>query len=156
MSIPNELTEIVELILEEDLEQAEYHLLIESTEERIIQALDGERMPMDYMLKFEQFLDEHDIYLFDGWDTAQFVTKPRIEKYWAFFYLKASKDTDLRGALRIQNSKEGQNKVGVKKTGDGYIFEFKILKRYLDQLDQKNKEEASRVAGDEFEQIGQS
>jgi len=156
MSIPNELTEIVELILEEDLEQAEYHLLIESTEERIIQALDGERMPMDYMLKFEQFLDEHDIYLFDGWDTAQFVTKPRIEKYWAFFYLKASKDTDLRGALRIQNSKEGQNKVGVKKTGDGYIFEFKILKRYLDQLDQKNKEEASRVASDEFEQIGQS
>jgi len=156
MSIPNELTEIVELILEEDLEQAEYHLLIESTEERIIQALDGERMPMDYMLKFEQFLDEHDIYLFDGWDTAQFITKPRIEKYWAFFYLKASKDTDLRGALRIQNSKEGQNKVGVKKTGDGYIFEFKILKRYLDQLDQKNKEEASRVAGDEFEQIGQS
>jgi hypothetical protein len=156
MSIPNELTEIVELILEEDLEQAEYHLLIESTEERIIQALSGERMPMDYMLKFEQFLDEHDIYLFDGWDTAQFITKPRIEKYWAFFYLKTSKDTDLRGALRIQNSKEGQNKVGVKKTGDGYIFEFKILKRYLDQLDQKNKEEASRVAGDEFEQIGQS
>jgi hypothetical protein len=156
MSIPNELTEIVELILEEDLEQAEYHLLIESTEERIIQALSGERMPMDYMLKFEQFLDEHDIYLFDGWDTAQFITKPRIEKYWAFFYLKTSKDTDLRGALRIQNSKEGQNKVGVKKTGDGYIFEFKILKRYLDQLDQKNKEEASRVASDEFEQIGQS
>lgn len=156
MSIPNELTEIVELILEENLEEAEYHLLIESTEERIIQALDGERMPMDYLLKFEQFLDEHDIYLFDGWDKAQFIRKPRIERYWAFFYLKAGKDTDLRGALRIKNSKEGQNRVGVKETGDGYIFEFKILKRYLDQLDQKNKEEASRVASDEFEQIGQS
>jgi len=153
---PNELTEIVEMILDEDLEGAGYHLLMESDEERIIQQLDGDRMLMDYFVKFEQFLDEHDIYLFDGWEQSQFIAKPRIESYWTFFYLKVPKDTDMRGAMRIQNSKEGQNKVGAKKVDDGYILEFRILKRYLDQLDQQNKEEASRISDDEFNQIGQT
>lgn len=156
MSTPNELTEIVELILDEDLESAKHHLLMESTEERVIQALDGDRMLMDYLVKFEHFLDEHDLYLFDGWEESQFVAKPQIEKFWALFYIKTPKEVDMRGAVRIKNSKEGQNKVGVKQLNDGYLFQFKILKRHLDDLEEKSKEEASRIATDEFEQIGRT
>lgn len=150
-----EFESIVDLIIRGEEKEAEYHLLMENTEERITRVL-GDSNKMNYLMKFEEYLDDHDIYLFAGWEEAEIITRPAIDRFWATFYVRVSKDTDLRGALRIMNDKEGQNSVKYSTNEDGgYTLIFRILKRYLDQIEYKSKEKATQLADEKMKQLGQ-
>lgn len=144
---------IVDALLEGDDAIATEHLLMENNEQQILRSMGGDRMPMNYLLKFEEYLDDHDIYLFDGWSSEDcyIAYAPKIDKFWCTFYVFCPKDTDLRGASRIINDKEGQNQVKVKNVEGGYILMFRILKRYLDQVEAKNQERAEELSKEEME-----
>lgn len=144
---------IVDALLEGKEADATEHLLMENNEQQILRTLGGDRMPMNYMLKFEEYLDDHDIYLFDGWDSDEcyMAYAPKIDKFWCTFYVFVPHNTDLRGASRITNDQEGQNQVKVKKVEGGHVVMFKILKRYLDQVEAKNQEKAEELSSEEME-----
>lgn len=142
---------IVDKLIEGDEEGATAALLLEAEEEDLLAHLGGETTLMNYLIKFEEYLDDHDIYLFKGWDKAVIVGKPKVEKFWTTIDVMVAPDTDLRGALRVVNDKEGQNKVSKKKTKEGVIVRFKILKRYLDQIEQRNKERSDQLSDEEME-----
>lgn len=144
---------IVDMILEDDLETATGHLLIEHTEERVARALGGETMPMNYLIKFEEYLDDHDLYLYDGWNEARLLAKPNVDKFWVTFIVFCKKGIDLRGALRIVNDKEGQNEVKAKKVRDGHVLKFRILKRYLDEIERRNRLKAEQEAEEQEDQV---
>ena len=124
-------------------------IINEGIEQDIITFI-GDTTIFDYLTKFEEYLDNHDITLYDGWDDAIILHSdysPNVRKFWFEVDLKVSKDTDLKGALRIKNGKESQNKVLVKKLKNGeFIVRFKILKRYLDELEEQNKTKAQSKA----------
>ncbi len=147
---------VVDLILEgdeDDLQQVEEQILLENNEEKILRQL-GDPTQMNYLLMFEQYLDEHDLYLFDGWEDAKFVGRPIIDTFWTTFHVWVTSETDLRGAMRLKNDKEGQNKVMQKKLSNGdSIIKFKILRRYLDHIEQRNKEKAEQLANEELEKM---
>ena len=146
---------IVDMILEDDeSNKIEDAILLESEEEDIIQTL-GDVTKMNYLLKLEEYFDDHDLYLFDGWEDAQILAPVKIERFWTTFFLLVSPKTDLRGITRIQNDKEGQNKVAYKDLGDdkGYIIRVTILKRYLDAIEKKNKLRAQELSDDELAKV---
>lgn len=148
---------IVDMILEgdeEDLQEIENKIITESNEERILRNL-GDSTFMNYLLKFEEYLDNHDIYLFDGWEEARVIKPIKVGKFWAEFLLVVGKDTDLRGAIRLMNDKEGQNKVQYKELdgGKGYVIKFKVLKRYLEAIEKRSKEKAEQLADEQLEQM---
>lgn len=149
----NDFGPIVDMLLEDDLETATDHLLLEHTEERVARALGGESMPMNYLMKFEEYLDDHDIYLYDGWEESRVIAKPKVDKFWVTFVLFCQKGIDLRGALRVVNDKEGQNEVKAKKVQDGHVLKFRILKRYLDEIERKNKQKAEQEAEEQENQV---
>ncbi len=147
---------IVDLMLEgddDDFQEIQEALLLENDEERIQRNL-GDSMYMNYILKFEEYLDGHDVYLFDGWEDAKLLKPINIGRFWAEFLIWFGPDADLRGATRIINDKEAQNKVVVKNLGDkGYIVKFKILKRYLDAIEERSKERAEQLSDEQLEQM---
>ena len=151
MTQRQDLVPIVDMLIEGDTEAAETHLLAENQEQQIIRAMGGDRMPMNYLLKFEEYLDDHDIYLFDGWEDCVICFKPRIDKFWTTFYVFCPDGTDLRAALRLVNDKEGQNEVKQKRTEGGHILQFRILRRYLDEVEKKNQERAEELSAEEME-----
>ena len=152
-----EIREVMDLIMygdEEDFDHAKKTLIKEDDEERIVRVL-GDSMLMNYLMKFEEYLDDHDIYLFKGWKEARVVGKPQIDKFWTTFDLWVSPETDMRGAMRLKNDKEGQNIVQVKELGEdrGKIVRFKILKRYLDAIEKRNKERAEQLSDEQLEEM---
>ena len=151
MTQDTNLAPVVDMLINGDTERAEEHLLNENQEQQIIRAMGGDRMPMNYLLKFEEYLDDHDIYLFDGWGDSIVCYKPKIEKFWTTFYLFCPDGTDLRGAMRLINDKEGQNEVGKRRIKGGHILQFKILRRYLDEVEKKNQERAEELSDEEME-----
>ena len=154
MTQRQDLVPIVDMLIEGDTEAAESHLLAENQEQQIIRAMGGDRMPMNYLLKFEEYLDDHDIYLYDNWEKAQVLGRPRVQRFWVIVYLWVPKETDLRGMERIKTDQEGQNQIRVKKLKDGSrILEVKVLRRLLDKVEKKSQEEADEVSN---EKIGQS
>lgn len=145
---------VVDLLLEDDDEGAIERLLLEGDEENIVRSLGGETTLMNYLMKFEEYLDDHDIYLFDGWEHAEVIGQPVVEKFWVTVWLRTKPKTDLRGALRLINDKEGQNSVKYKKLDDGrHLLKFRILKRYLDQIEKRNQEKSDQLSDDELEEI---
>jgi hypothetical protein len=151
MTQSTNLAPVVDMLIDGKIEEATEHLLNENQEQQIIRAMGGDRMPMNYLLKFEEYLDDHDIYLFDGWKDCTICYKPRIDKFWTTFYLFCPDGTDLRGALRITNDKEGQNEVGKRRVGGGHVLQFRILRRYLDEVEKKNQERAEELSDEEME-----
>lgn len=152
-----EIREVLDLIMygdEDDMEHAKKSLIRENNEEHIVRSL-GDSMLMNYLMKFEEYLDDHDIYLFKGWKEGRIIGKPKIEKFWTTFHVWVSPDCDLRGAMRLKNDKEGQNIVQVKNLGDdmGRIVRFKILKRYLDAIETRNKERAEQLSDEQLEEM---
>ncbi len=147
---------IVDLMLEgddDDFQEIKESILLENDEERILRTL-GDSTYMNYLLKFEEYLDDHDVYLFDGWDQAKILKPIVIDRFWTEFLVWFSPDADLRGASRITNDKEAQNSVRVKNLGDsGYILKFRILKRYLDAIEQRSKERAEQLSDEQLEQM---
>lgn len=139
----------VDLILEGDLEGAEEYILAESVEDKLLRAV-GEVSILNYLMKFEQYLSEFDVYLYDGWDDPdkiQIAAMPEIGNYWCTFMLRVPAKVDLRGAKRLLSDKTAQNQIKVKKGEDGMmLLKFKILKRELDRLEQDNKLKSEEIA----------
>ncbi len=150
----HDLTHVVDMMLdEEDLEGAEEALLMENEEDRLTRKL-GDNTLTNYLLKFEEYLDDHDIYLYDGWNTVQVLGRPRVQRFWVIVYLWVPKKVDVKGILRIKNDQEGQNQIKVKKMRDGSsVLEVKVLRRLLDKVEEKSQDEAEEVSD---EKIGQN
>lgn len=154
MKNDNSMDYIYDLLMEDDHEGAFETFLVEGEEERIVRSMGGETTLMNYLMKFEEYLDEHDVYLFDGWEDAEILAPPLVEKFWCNFLLRTKKGTDLRGALRVVNDKEGQNQVKYKKLEDGrHVLKFRILKRYLDQIEARNKERSDQLSDKKLEEL---
>ncbi len=152
-----DIREVLDLIMygdEDDVKHAMKSLVSESEEERITRML-GDSMPMNYLMKFEEYLDDHDLFLFKGWEDAKIVGKPNVGAFWATFWLWVDKDIDWRGIERLTNDKEGQNVVNRKELdGDqGFIVEIKILKRYLDAIEKRTKEKAEQLADEQLAEL---
>ena len=104
--------------------------------------------------KFEEYLDDHDVYLFNGWEEAKVLKPINVERFWVEILVWFGPDADLRGATRLTNDKEAQNSVQMKKLGDhGYILKFRVLKRYLDAIEQRSKERAEQLSDEQLEQM---
>lgn len=141
----------VSLIMEDRLTEAQECLLAESIESEIIQAI-GETSQLDYLLKFEKFLDERDLYIFHGWEDAQVLCAPKIDKFWVTVDLCVPPNTELKGALRCCSDAEEQNTVKYRKQEDNSIFvRFKILRRILDKLEMRAKDRAEAIADQQSE-----
>ena len=152
-----EIREVMDLIMygdEDDLNHAKKTLMVEDEREKLIRRA-GEVAPINYLMKFEEYLDDHDIYLFDGWKEAKVWGRPQVKMFWFIAYLWVSKDADLRGAKRLTNDKEGQNIVKVKKLDNdrGYLVKFKVLKKYLDAIEARSKQKAEQQADEELEDM---
>lgn len=127
-------------------------LLVESVETELVKNI-AETSKMDYLLKFEKFLDDRDLYLYHGWEDAQVLAAPEISKYWVSVDLRVPKDCELKGALRCCNSEtDEQNTTRYKQLEDGsYYVRFKILRRVLDQIEMDAKDRAEEIADNESE-----
>ena len=154
MSELDDLRPVVDMLIEGESEAALEHLLMENEEQKIVRALGGDRTIMNYLLKFEEYLSEHDVYLFDGWEEVSIIHTPIIDQFWTTFHVFAPEGTDLRGAARILNDRDGaQNEVKYKKTKGGTILVFKILKRYLNDIEARNQENAEEFSRKEMEYL---
>lgn len=126
-------------------------LLVESIESDIVKNI-GETSKLDYLMKMEKFFDEHDLYLYKGWEDAQILSAPKVNKFWVTLDLRVSEKTELKGALRCCNGEESQNQATYKRLEDGsYFVRFKILRRILDKIEMDSKDRAEDIAEDESE-----
>ena len=151
--MPKQYDDIVDLILEDDQEMASQYLLMEAEEEDMLRKLNGETTLMDYMLLFLGYLEDRDCFFSDpdGLYASTIVGQPRIEKFWAIFYLHVPKKADLRGFKRVINDKEAQNQIQMKKLEDGScILKIKILKRTLDALEKRDKDRAEQLSREDM------
>ena len=150
----NRKQRIVDLLIDGETQMATDELLMEAEEDDLLANLGGETTLMNYLLKFEEYLDDHDLYLFHGWEKGEIVEKPKVEKFWVTFYVRVPGDCELKGARRLSNDKEGQNVIKVKDLDDGtHLVMFKILKRYLDEIEQRNKERSDQLSDEDMESI---
>lgn len=149
----HDLSHVVDLLLDsDDTSAAEHALLMENEEDRLTRKL-GNQTLTDYLLKFEEYLDDHDLYLYDGWEDAQVLGRPKVKRFWVVVYLWADKNVDLRGIYRIKTDQEGQNQVKIKSLKNGsHIIEVSVLRRLLDKVEDKSKEEADQVSDEEIGQ----
>ncbi len=141
----------MKLIMQNRIDEAQEILIAESIENDLLQRI-SETGILDYLLKLEKFFDDRDLYLFRGWEDAQVLSQPKIDKFWVSIDLRVEKDTELKGALRCCSDQEAQNTVKYKKLEDGsYFIRFKILRRILDQIEMDAKDRAEEVATKESE-----
>jgi len=150
----HDLTHVVDKLLDEDdSAYAEHALLMENEEDRLTRRL-GDQMLTNYLLKFEEYLDDHDLYLYDGWEDVQVLGKPQVQRFWVIVNLWASKDVDLAGIQRIKTDQDGQNQIKVKKLKDGsMVIQVRILRRLLDRVEEKSQDEVEEISD---EKIGQN
>lgn len=144
--------QMIEVMLNEDDDSLAEFLLVESERDDLIAGLDGNTTLMDYLYLFEEFLDQHDIYLFKGWDTAQIMGQPNVEKFWITITLLVDDEVDLRGAKRV-NDALGQGKVEIKNHANGKLVIFTILKQSLDQIEQTNKDRIEELSDQALEEL---
>lgn len=145
------MEDVVDLIMEDRYEEAEQSILRETVEDKLLKAV-GEVSYMSYLLKFEEFFNDYDGYLFgEEWDKAEvLLNKIKVDKFWVTIFMIVPKGTDLRAAKRLMGDKTPQNSVQFKKLPDGRILlKFKVLRRYLDKIEQKNKEKAEEISKQE-------
>lgn len=143
------MSELYETITECLLNGAPAGQLAEILSEEIVDKGDQGEWVEDsyqgYMLKIEEFLDDADIYAFDGWEEAELIGHPHISRFWVVCDLLLPKKTDLQGGLRLIG-KDNENRVLFKKKDHQWIVRLKILKRTLDEIQKKNQGEAQRRA----------
>lgn len=146
--------QLFEIMMNEDDSSLETFLLMESERDDILASLGGDTTLINYLYLFEEFLDQHDIYLFDGWNTASIVGQPVVEKFWVTITMAVNADTDMRGANRVCNALD-QGSVTVSKAEDGQttLVKFSILKRALDQIEKDNKERIEKLSDDALEDL---
>ena len=63
---------LVDMILDGRLEEATTAGILESEEHDASRKV-GDTTLLNYLVKLEEYLDDHDIYAFDGWEAAEFV-----------------------------------------------------------------------------------
>lgn len=144
---------MIEIMLTEDDDSLDRFMLLESEKDTVLAALGGDPTLINYMMLFEEFLENHDLYLFEGWSSAAFVGKPKIEKFWATFALTVNEGTDMRGAKRV-NDAMPQGQVKAKAMGNGKILVvFQVLKRHLDQIEETNREKIEELSDQALEQL---
>ena len=153
----NDFKAIVDLLVEgegkESVQEAVHHLLMENAEQQIVRAMGGDRMPMNYLMKFEEFLDDHDLYLFKGWDKAWLAARPKIDRFWTTFLIFVPQKTDLRGAIRVRDADPEHVEITGKKVKGGTLLKFKVLKRVLDAIEKRNQEKAEKLSDEEMEYL---
>lgn len=153
MSETDTFNQLVEVMLDEDDDSLDEFILTESEKDEVLAALSGDTTLMNYLMLFEEFLEQHDLYLFTGWDDAQIVGQPSVEKFWVTFDLLIDHKTDFRGARRI-NDAMPQGQVTAKRLQDGNILvRFQILKRLLDQIETDNKEKIEKLSDQALEEL---
>lgn len=153
MSDPNTYNQLIEVMLNEDDESLEEFMLTESEKDQVLASLEGDTTVMNYMMLFEEFLEQHDIYLFKGWEKAAFVGVPKVEKFWVTFTMVVDGETDLRGAKRV-NDAMPQGRVKAKRMDEGQVLvEFQVLKRALDQIEAVNKEKIEKLSDKAMEEL---
>lgn len=139
------------LILEDRIDEAEEALLCETMETDLLQRI-NETGALDYLMKLEQFFDQRDLYLYRGWEDAEILNAPKIDKFWISLDLRVPKEVELRGAKRCCSDKEAQNSVQYRQLEDGsYFVRFKILRRILDKIEMDAKDRAESLAHQESE-----
>lgn len=149
----NPYHQLVEIMLGDDDASLDEFILQESEKDDVMLSLDGNSTLMNYMMLFEEFLDNHDLYLFKGWEKAVFVKPPMIEKFWAVFWLQVGPETDLDGARRIHDAVP-QGEVAFHKQSDGTtVVKFTILKRALDQIEVDTRTKIEKLATDGAEDV---
>ena len=145
--------QLVDVMLTEDDEAVNEFLLMESEKDEVLADLDGDTTLMNYLFLFEDFLEQHDIYLFKGWEQAQVVGRPSVEKFWVTVTLLVSDKTDLRGAKRVHDA-INQGEVTTKQLNNGHILvKFMILRRSLDQIESLNKDKIEKLSDQALEEI---
>lgn len=104
---------------------------------------------MGYLLRFEEYLDDCGLYVYgEEWLKAQIVSEPKISSYWFVIDLLVPEDFDLKGARRVLRGTK--NKILVKELDDGQeVIRFKILRRELDAIEDRNQRRAEREAAEE-------
>lgn len=141
----------MKLIMQDRLDEAQEILIAESIEDDLLQRI-SETSVLDYLMKLEKFFDERDLYLFRGWEEAQILSQPKVEKFWVTLDLRVGPDTELKGALRCCSDQEAQNSVKYKKLDDGsYFIRFKVLRRILDRIEMDAKDRSEEIAKKESE-----
>ena len=152
---PNNYDQSVEILIDDadNNETILDFILTESEKDEVLYTLGGDQTLINYMYLFEEFLEQHDIYLFKGWEKAQFVGQPQIEKFWAVFHLLVNQETDLRGAKRIKDAID-QGSVEVKKLDNGSsMVKFSILKRELDRIESSNQEKIEKLSIEALDEL---
>ncbi len=155
MSAINDTTSLTEytmrLIMEDRIDEAQEVLLCETIENDLLQRI-NETGSLDYLMKIEQFFDQRDLYLYKGWDDAEILAPPKIDKFWVSLDLRVPNDVELKGAFRCCSDREAQNSVKYKHMEDGSVFvRFKILRRILDKIESDAKDQAEDLASKESE-----
>lgn len=137
--------QLIEVMMNEDEESLTDFLLVESELDEVVGALEGDTTIFNYIMLFEEFLEQHDIYLFKGWDKASVIGRPTVEKFWITVNVLISDDTDIRGAKRVKTAM-GQGDVTAQKVDGGRVITFLILKQDLDQIEETNKERIEKLS----------
>lgn len=144
--------QLVDIMLSESDEVLKDLLLVESEQDQVVAALDGDTTMMNYLLLLEEYLDAMDVYLFDGWEDAAIVAPPMIEKFWVTYLLRVCSKTDLTGARRIKDAMK-QGDVRVKKFNGGYLVKLLVLRRDLDKLETDSTTKIEQMARDDMDVV---
>lgn len=145
--------QLIEVMLNEDDDALGEYVLMEGEKDTVLAGLNGDVTLMNYMMMFEEYLEQHDLYLFDGWETAVFAKQPKVEKFWVTFYMLVDQNVDLRGAKRVRDAMN-QGDVSAQRLRDGRIVViFQVLKRNLDQIETINKEKIEKLSDQALEEL---
>jgi hypothetical protein len=139
----------VQLLLEDRVDEATDAIVAEGIEDELLQQIRS-TSELDYLLKLDQFFDERNLYMYDGWENAQILKQPKVDKFWVTLDVRVPKETELKGARRCCAGKENQNTVEFKQLEDGSFFiRFHILRRILDKLEMDNRDRANDISDKE-------
>ena len=143
------------LLLSDDkaVETVVGHLIVEDEESELVKSI-GDTSLVHYCMKFQQFVeDELDMYVFKGWEEAEFIGPPKVEKFWVTVRLLLPKGAEYKYAKRFQNNTLGQTDVKIRELKDGsYLVQIRILKRVLDNLEVRDKDKSEQLADEDFDQ----
>lgn len=146
--------QLIEVIMNEDDESLSSFVITESEKDNILYMLGGDATLINYLYLFEEYLEQHDIYLFKGWDKAKIIGKPLIEKFWVTITLWVSGDVDLRGAKRVNDAmQQGDVRIEKDTNESGYYVQFMVLKRELDRIENENKDKIEKLSDDALEEL---
>lgn len=149
----NNMRHIVNYLMEDGSPDVAVKLaLMENEQDELLTKLGGSNTILRYLYRFQQYWEDHDLYLFDGWKEAKILAPISVEKFWVTITVVVPKGTELDGAKRLMTDKEAQNNVQYRKLDSGaYIVRFKILKRYLDEIDIDNEQRVDRISDDKLD-----